>query len=215
MLSNIDSYIYGLLVTDGSLSLNTQNRGKVTIELNIKDEDIIHKLYEHIPGSKIKYRERKTNFTNGQLYKSVIFANYLLEYRTSLINQGFPIENKTMNAAPPIVEYSEIDFWRGVIDGDGSLGITGVNERPYICLGTKSEYLKDAYLLFLNKHFGITKNLNRNKRDNIYNIMLNCSNAVKVSRLLYGNNPEIYLNRKYNKYLEIEEFNKKYYSNIQ
>ena len=36
---------------------------------------------------------------------------------------GFPIENKTINARPPICKYDINAFWRGVIDGDGSLGI--------------------------------------------------------------------------------------------
>lgn len=41
MIDKVNSYIFGLLVTDGSILLNTRNRGKVTIELSEKDEDII------------------------------------------------------------------------------------------------------------------------------------------------------------------------------
>lgn len=40
-MNSIESYIYGLLVTDGNLSLSTRNRGRVILEISEKDEDII------------------------------------------------------------------------------------------------------------------------------------------------------------------------------
>lgn len=55
-----ESYIFGLLITDGNLSLNTRNRGKVTLEINKRDEDIIEKLFNLIPNSKIHERVRNT-----------------------------------------------------------------------------------------------------------------------------------------------------------
>ena len=115
---------------------------------------------------------------------------------------GFPKKDKTIVAAPPQTKYSEKDFWRGVIDGDGSLGLTGAG-LPFISLVTKSENLKNEYLKFLEKYLGLKKNINRNKRDAVFNIMSNSGNAIKIVDLLYSNNPPIYLDRKYNKYTEM------------
>lgn len=201
MLNRIESYIFGLLITDGSLTLYSRNRGEIRLELGEKDKDIIEKLVKEIPNSKIHYRERITNFSNGK-FKSIIFSNHQLDFRTKLINWGFPTRDKTLNASIPSEDFYENDFWRGVIDGDGSLGLTGAG-LPFISLVTKSENLKNEYLKFLEKYLGLKKNINRNKRDAVFNIMSNSGNAIKIVNLLYSNNPPIYLDRKYNKYTEM------------
>lgn len=202
-MNESESYIYGLLITDGSLYLSTRNRGKVTLEVSEKDHDIVEKLYNEIPNSSIRERIRNTNFKSN--YTTKIFSNTRLEFRNKLICQGFPLKNKTLNADTPNIEYNKYHFWRGVIDGDGSLGLTG-NNRPFLSLTTKSENLKNKYLNFLLEELGIIKNINRNKRDNIYNVFLSGNNAIKLAKILYLDNPGIYLERKYNKALEIQNY---------
>lgn len=71
-MNDIESYIFGLLVTDGSLYLSKKgSKGKVTLEVNNKDSDIIYKLYNIIPNSSVRQRIRNTNFKNN--YKTEIF----------------------------------------------------------------------------------------------------------------------------------------------
>ena len=65
MLDKNDSYIYGLLITDGSMYLTTRNRGKVTLEISKKDEDIVMKVNKLINKSKIHKIVRNTNFNNN------------------------------------------------------------------------------------------------------------------------------------------------------
>lgn len=167
-MNKLESYIYGLLITDGSLNLSTRNRGKVTLEVNNKDSDIVEKLYKVIPNSSIRERTRTTNFSKN-FVTTKIFSNCRLEFRTWLIDNGFPTKDKTINANIPNSSYEKYDFWRGVIDGDGSLGITSKG-RKFISLTTKSEILKEEYLKFLQEELGVIKSINKNKRDNIYNI---------------------------------------------
>lgn len=197
-----ESYIFGLLITDGNLYLTTRNRGKVTLEVNEKDFDIVEKLFNEIPGSKIHSRTRNTNFSKN--YTTSIFTNNKKEFRDYLINNGFPIKNKTDLASTPKSNFDESNFWRGVIDGDGSIGITSKG-LPFISLVTKSENLKESYLKFLKENFNINKNINRNKRDNVYNIMVSGPKSIPIIKFLYIDNPGIYLNRKYNKAKEIIE----------
>ena len=115
------SYIFGLLGADGSLYLTTQNRGKMTLEVNIKDKDICEKLFHIIPNSSVTERTRNTNFKDE--YHSVVFSNHQLSFRQEMIDFGFPTEDKTNNISIPNQEYSERDFWRGVIDGDGKVKV--------------------------------------------------------------------------------------------
>ena len=72
-----ESYIFGLLITDGSMYLTTRNRGKVTLEVSEKDFDIVEKLFNEIPGSKIHTRTRNTNFLKiiKHLYFQIIKKN--------------------------------------------------------------------------------------------------------------------------------------------
>ena len=62
-----ESYIFGILVTDGSLYLTTRNRGRIILEISGKDEDIVDKLVEIVPFSKKRIRIRETNFSNGKV----------------------------------------------------------------------------------------------------------------------------------------------------
>jgi hypothetical protein len=187
------SYVFGLLGTDGSLYLTDRNRGKITLEINIKDRDICEKLFSLIPNSKLSERTRDTNFKEG--YHSICFTNHQLSFRQELIDFGFPTEGKTNNISIPTQEYSERDFWRGVIDGDGSIGYTA-NGFPFVSLVTKSEFLKQAYCKMLLHNFGIEKNISRNKRDNVYNITVYKEDAQKLCDYLYTNST-LYINRKY------------------
>jgi DNA-binding transcriptional regulator WhiA len=206
-MNDIDSYIYGLFITDGSLNLTTRNRGKITLEVNEKDEDIIYKLYNIIPNSKVHERTRNTNFKKN--YKSKIFSNHQRSFREKFIRYGFPTKNKTLSADVPKEEYNEISFWRGIIDGDGSLGFIK-DGSPFVSLVTKSEFLKDKYLIFLNKFLGITKHLKRNKRDQVYNIIVKNEEAVKLSKMLYlTEKTDLYINRKYFKAMELQSWVRK------
>lgn len=203
-MDKIESYIYGLLITDGSLYLTTRNRGKVTLEVSEKDEDIVMKLFSVIPNSRIHERTRNTNFKNG--YKTKIFTNHRKEFRDKLISFGFPTSDKTINASTPKVEYDEYSFWRGVIDGDGSIGFTRAkNPEPFVSLVTKSESLKEEFLKFLKKELNINKKVNRNKRDNVYNIVIKNESAVIIAHKLYIDS-DLYIDRKYKKAMEIQNW---------
>ena len=70
------SYIYGLLITDGNLYLTSRNRGRVTLEVSDKDKDIVESLVKIIPNSSTRIRTRDTNFK--QNYTTYTFTNRYL-----------------------------------------------------------------------------------------------------------------------------------------
>ena len=204
-MDEIKSYIFGFLIADGSLLLYSRNRGRISIELNKKDSDIIYKIANFLPNSKIRFRKRNTNFKNN--YETIILANFQKNVRDKFINAGFPISEKTNYATIPKEKFSESDFWRGVFDGDGSIGFTN-NEEPFISLITASDSLKQELCDLLLTKFNIHKNVNRNKRDNVYNVTLKNEDAIKFCDFLY-NNAQIFLQRKFDNYNAMKKWKRK------
>lgn len=188
------SYIFGLFQTDGHLSEQTQNRGRFSIELDIKDEDIINKLKEIITeNSYISYRKRETNFGQSKTAKLSV---YDWKFREMIKSYGFPVGKKSDEIAPPSIDYIEVDYIRGLIDGDGSIGMTS-SGFPIFGFTTKSETLKKYMLNFIYKHTGKRKKINKNKRDGCYNICLYKEDAIKITNVLYYDEA-LSIKRKYN-----------------
>ena len=182
-MDQFESYIYGLLSTDGHMSEQSRNRGRITLEINKKDIDILYKIKELLPITcSIRERERVTNFGHNS---SAILSIYDMEYRLKMQSHGFIVGRKDMKITPPTnTEYSLYDYWRGVIDADGSLGITALN-KAFVSVVLNSEIMKESYIDLLEPIIGYRKKINRNKRDNIYNIMVNNAHAVDLVHKLY------------------------------
>lgn len=201
-MNEFDSYLYGLILTDGNVYLQERNRGRISIELKREDEPLLLELCEHVPTARVSRRERDTNFKEG--YKSAVFCETNGWFRGMLFAQGMLLRNKSIAGAPPNGRHVEPAFWRGVFDGNGSNGMTSEN-RPFISLATKSEPLKEALCSLLDREFGIKKNVNRNRRDDIYNIMLYNESAIQFMDYLYDG-ATIWLERKHVKYLECKQW---------
>lgn len=190
-----NSYIFGLFQTDGSLQKQSRNRGRLALEIKSSDFKIIKQIKEILPvKSFISHRCRDTNFSKN--YKSITLTIYDLKFRTRINSLGLPYGPKSKIISPPITKFSEPDYIRGLIDGDGSLGLTKEN-RPFISLTTQSSAITKYYLSVIES---LTKRIyspKRNKRDNIYNISCFMESAQIISSYLYYDNC-LSLARKYN-----------------
>lgn len=203
LTKDYDSYLFGFVLADGSLNLYTQNRGRVQIELDYKDKEILEKIYHRFYyQSYLKSRVRQTNFKKE--YKTIIWSCHQLIFREQLLKLGYPAENKIKLVDVPTSKYNKAAFWRGYIDGDGSIGTTKSDE-PFISLTITSNNLANEYLKFLKDEFNIIKIINKNKRDNVYNIMVKNEDALSVGNYIYENST-IQMDRKYRKYLEFKDW---------
>ncbi len=200
----IYSYLFGLFGTDGWIRYNNLGKPK-QIEIELIDKDILNKIEKELNTCNQRERLRDTNFKNN-------YHSYILECRDNkliewLISNGFPTEDKTNNISTPNFDYDEPSFWRGIIDGDGSIGMKNVINQPFVNLTTKSENLKESFCDLIECLTNFRPKINRNKRDNIYNITLHGEKALKILNYIYQNN-DIYLDRKYNIFLEIKDWKK-------
>jgi hypothetical protein len=198
------SYIYGLLLSDGTLYLAHENTlsGTMKLEISERDEDIVDKLCSIVPNSTKTRRVRDTNFKTG--YHSVSFNVSRQEFIKEMVDFGFVTEKKSQNARPPIKEYDKNAFWRGVIDGNGSIGLrknSSGNTDAFLSLIINGDDLKNEFCSYLQSITGHQYSPKRNKRDNVYNVGCGGHAACRVLKMLYKD-ATIYLNRKYQKYLE-------------
>lgn len=214
MLEKLNSenlnYIIGFLQGDGHHSENTRNRGKIHIKLSEKDIDILDKLEKILTPVVNVRRANRVENTKFKVYeylnyKTVHLTIFNLEFRIA-IKPYVPVGKKSNIIEPPysLSNFSKRDYIRGLIDADGSIGISK-NNRPFISLCVSSEKLKDFLIKDIEEITGLKKEINRNTRDNVYNIMLNNEEAIKYAEYLYKDS-NLYLDRKYNEFLNFSSW---------
>lgn len=194
------AYLYGLLQTDGHMSKQSRNRGRVQLELQIRDKYILDKLATILPiSSSVTIRKRDTNFAKD--YESASWNICNLQFRTELNELGLPYGKKSNSIEPPAAAFSEIDYARGLLDGDGSLGITSKG-RPFVAFTTDSEHIAKWWINFAYKHTNFLYSANRNSRDGVFNITASMEKAVVLANILYYDEA-LALPRKQTKALEV------------
>jgi hypothetical protein len=178
------SYFFGFIQGDGHLyrQKDRPNKGRLIIELSLRDQDILHHFHDMFPESTMRYRTRDTNFKDD--HESAIWSMCRQSFREEIESLGVPAGAKSLVVEPPKVPYCAVDYWRGLIDADGSLGVTGQN-LPYISLVTSSEEMARAYEAFLSTITGKFKVTSRNTRDGVFNILVMREDAIKVIAALY------------------------------
>lgn len=177
------AYMFGFIQTDGHLSEGSRNRGKVTIELKIEDKTILEQFASMLPYHTNLYtRKRVSNFSTS--FESAILQVFNKNFRDELLEYGMVYGKKSNVIAPPQCNFSRIDYFRGIIDGDGSLGITA-GQFPFLSLVTASESLASAFKSFIKEVTGKDKNTSRNSRDGVYNICIYKEDAQVIVATLY------------------------------
>lgn len=199
VFENIDTeekaYWLGFLYADGCMRYD---RKMIELGLSIKDEGHLYKFRSFLNS------KHKVSYKNNKLGKSCRISISDIKLYDDLIKQGckprksltltFPTENQ-------VPKYLHKHFIRGYFDGDGSITLTentvGIN-----ILGTR-EFLEGIKL-----YVDILKNktlypLKYNKLDkNTYRIQFEGINDIRLFLEYIYKDSNIYLDRKFNKYLE-------------
>lgn len=192
-------YFIGLLYTDGHIS-EKNNQNCIEIKLHSDDLELLEKFKSFL---KCNYNITKTK--NEESYRLRFFSKRII---TVLKDLGFT-SNKTSFLIPDERLKHSRDFWRGCVDGDGCLHFSKKSVNPYWIinlLGTVETC--QGFIDFVSEN-NIFHKRNTNKSDgkNLYVAAFSGQIGYKVTNLLYEN-ATIYMERKYNKYLEMKEFYK-------
>ena len=180
------AYLFGFLQCDGHLSENTRNRGRLSVEISFRDVALLERFQLLVPyPTSITTRTRSTNFAT--LHKSAIWTVGALEARSALIQLGLPAGRKSHFIRPPSVRFSASDYLRGLVDADGSVGVTS-RQLPFVSFATASESLQDFFLSQCHDLPGQPRHVARNRRDNVFNPMATRECAVElIGRIYYRN----------------------------
>lgn len=192
------AYFVGFLFADG---YNNTERHSVNLSLAEKDREILEQLSACLKTNKpLQYVEYHNGNTSNQ-YRLVIANKHISEQLESL---GCT-RAKTFTCEFPswISQEMKRHFLRGYFDGDGHIGLTKHVARFEI-VGTEKfcESVAELLMQECNVNSSIRAR-HPNRKNNIRQLKV-CGNRqiLKVLHYIYDNS-QIYLKRKYEKYIEI------------
>lgn len=200
------AYILGFLYSDGN---NSPQKGTIRLSLQESDREILEKIREEIGSEKPlriqKQKDRNDGYNYCDLCNLEMFSTHMCD---TLTKQGC-ISNKSLKLKYPTFLPDDLNrhFIRGYFDGDGSfcnhkalrggyqplVTITSTNDFCLICqyIIQKSINIPCGNIYDASNHNGITK-------------VLSFSGGHQVKTFLdwIYKDAELYLQRKYNKYIE-------------
>jgi hypothetical protein len=165
------AYVVGLLQTDGHHDGDLDGKGKVTIELAARDAAVLTQIRDLLPCySSVRYRTRTTNFSRRD-YVTATLSFFDQDTRRALVGAGVPIGRKSAIIKPPSVPFSEPDYVRGLLDGDGSVGFTGAG-IPFVSIVSASPELAAYLCQVIFEVCGVRRTSKPNARDRVCNLMV-------------------------------------------
>lgn len=202
------AYWIGFLMADGCVKGNA-------VMLGLQHGDIGHvrKFKEFLKsGHKVEEFKRETTFKDRTRYKT-ISSVCRLQFRSQKIVDDLAkygiTPNKSLTAKVIGLE-NNTHFWRGVIDGDGSIGET-INQGtlgnvpwPVVTLCGSADMIQQ-FIDFVNILHPNKRRIHKESGRNLYNARYVCKTAIKIIEALYKDAP-ISLDRKQSKANELMQY---------
>lgn len=194
---NIDTpnkaYVLGLLYADGC---NYTPQHRIALVLQKRDRDVLYKIRDDMNSNhpiSIDYKSKKN--PNHQDAYGLIIANKHLS--RSLEEKGV-VQNKSLILTYPEWLPNKLapDFIRGYFDGDGH--IEWSNSR-FLTLVSTDSFCKSVQNILLEE-FSVYSTIKDAPNNNGITRLLSIyskNNIVRFLSLIYGNNCELYIKRKY------------------
>ena len=179
------SYMVGMFQTDGSHGGSIEGKGNLTLEVAVRDAELLPLMAGFLPcHAQIRRRTRVTNFSAERQYETAILTVCAQPVRRFFQESGVLVGKKSADVAPPVGDFLAADYVRGLIDGDGSVGITATG-RPFISFVTASEPLARYLASVIHDVCGVDRNPGRNARDGVFNLMVASQPACDLAAWLY------------------------------
>lgn len=190
-------YFLGFVAADGYISEDS-----IEIALNKKDEELLIKFRDAIVPDKPVNDKKVSNAKVLKLGMKSKIKDFKKFY-------GMTTSKKHDEIVFPNIKDEYVKhFIRGYIDGDGTIDTTKGYRDDKVYIGPRLRILgNESFLKILNAktkevYFHRTNAITKKGKENVYYISYNFSTAKNILDWLYKD-ATIYLERKYNKYLEI------------
>lgn len=191
------SYLLGLLFADG----NNDGHTEISIQLSEVDITILEKFREFFKTDRpLEFISKKNNKQHNQ-YRLRINSRHICD---KLTKYGCT-KNKSLTLKFPTCIPSEFihHFIRGYFDGDGCISINKNNYLQFSIVGTK-EFIGSVADIFIENISDLRIKIYFDKRGSgVYSLFVNGNSSIRVFDYLY-NNSNIYIGRKYNKFLLVK-----------
>jgi len=200
------AYVLGFFAADGCLTKNPK-RQNYYIEFVSTDLDVLEKIKQALK-SQHKISSRKRDSRWKQCYRLQIGSKKVF---TDLLKLGFTQNKSNTMSLPEIaIEYFG-DFLRGYFDGDGCISF-GIYKRKNRPSGQKLITIRftsgsERFLIQLKNKIAevcrISGGFTYKKQRGGYELVYSNLDTLKILRYIYQCKNCIYMNRKYNKSMEI------------
>lgn len=195
------AYWLGFIAADGYVT----NRNQIGITLSTKDRSHLEKFKKAISSThKIYNYVYDTTYKKDTEYSRILITSDKM--KKDLVSKGI-LEQKTFLLEFPVTESNLIkDYIRGYIDGDGSISKTlsdsGLLYEYQLKVMGRKDFLQGILKFLKQEHQTLFKR-HDDETDNYYFSIGGNIQVEKVLDLIYGN-ANIYLNRKYQRYLDLK-----------
>lgn len=171
-------YWIGFVYADGSIIQSRKPTWQPSVSVYAHERD-----QKHLERFMAWLRcDKKLSSRSG---RSVLSADITSRELVNWFEANGVHSNKSQTGIPPEHLIQNRHFWRGVIDGDGSVGLSKYGPHIHLC-GTKATV--DAFVQFAIAH-GIGKDSKKSSQHShsevSYQVGYTCQPAVDLMKLLY------------------------------
>ena len=189
------AYWLGFLYADGSISkINV-----ISIALKAEDKNHLLKFLKNVNGVADQLHYNKETNSYKISLCSIIMTEQLKQYGFTT-NKSYDNTDYIFSLIPN--QYKK-DFIRGFWDGDGYVSKNNVNQNITGVISNNNKLLI-SFCNYFNSFFEDATFSKVTYGDNYPRIRLKCNKAKKLCDLLYKN-ASIYLDRKYQNYLQLNK----------
>lgn len=194
------AYFLGILFADGY-----NNYDKSNIRLSLQEGDI--QILNDLKALLYKNNDKPLGRSKKENCNDLLYLDLTNKHISNKLKELGMIQNKTFLITFPEIPHNLYNhFIRGYMDGDGCINYFLLKGKHFKCqlrmLGTL-EFLQKVQSI-INENSNTTGSIR--KRGNIYELAYSSRNQViKACSYIYSDSV-IFLERKFNKYLEIKNY---------
>ena len=203
------AYWLGFIYADGYVSCGTKYQSnKLGIAIKLSDIEHLNKFKQHIQAS-----HPINEYTSNTSYGKIKYCRIVLvgnKFVNNLINKGVSEHKSTIITFPTEEQVPKkfiYHFIRGYFDGNGSISIKKGKDK-YVDSYRFSISSTKEFLISVQEIFNKNQKLQKRHDNEVNNYSIEIGGNQQVYKMLYKlyDNANIYLDRKYDRYLKLKEY---------